>query len=106
MTTKPLKAKKAAPKQRDRRKIPAKQLDFLLPGDITFRFTVTTYASTGPNPKTQPGVALDLHTIGRPPAVIDYGNEHRVLVGVLDRDQVRALYGLLGDFIADFPEEF
>lgn len=106
MPAKPVKKPaKAAPKKRNRYKIPAKELEVLLPGDIRFRFTVTTYVSTGTNPKTKPGVGLDLHSIGRRPSIIEPGTDHRVCVGVLDRDQVRALYGLLGDFIADFPEE-
>lgn len=64
---------------------------------------VQTHVSTGTDPKTRPGVAFDL-IADKPPTLVEEAGKMRVMFGVVDRDQIRALRNLLTDFLLDYPE--
>jgi hypothetical protein len=72
--------------------------------DPEVRVEVQTHVSTGTNPKTRPGISINLYGKGQPP-IIGHGGDYRVLFGVIDRDQVRALRNLLTDFLLDYPDD-
>lgn len=70
---------------------------------------VMAYVYTGTDPQTRPGVGISIATtVENLPIrrVADDGTVYfDIPVGVLGRDQVRAIRNLFTDFVLDFPEE-
>lgn len=67
------------------------------------RLIIRTHISTGtPEGKTQPGIAFEVATLYHPSETED---GFRIDIGVMGRDEVRAIRNLLTEFMLDFPED-
>jgi hypothetical protein len=84
----------------------SKRLDISIP---LATVVIQTHVFTGVDPKTRPGVGITLNHDTEPVCIRraheDGTHYWELPLGVIDRDQIRALRNLLTDFILDFPEE-